>query len=206
MERSIRDELPRLIGPADRYDVTASRSSGALIAGRIPWINIHGRNVRAIEGLKLDELQVRLVDVRFNRASRDVREIGVTRFEASVSAASVVSFLHRRSPNLRDVQVTFAGEAVRVRATRPVLGVGVPVEIEGHPVLRGAAIDFSASRVAVLRLGLPEFAVRNVEQRINPLVDLTTMPLPLHLMAVRVEGDRVVITGTASLGPAKLKR
>jgi hypothetical protein len=205
VERSIRDELPRLIGPADRYAVTVSRSGGGLLAGHIPWINIHGRNVRVVAGLNLDDLQVRLEDVRFSRTSRKVQQIGGTQFEAQVSAASVASYLHHRSPNLRDVQVAFAGSSVRVSAARPLLGIGMPFEVEGQPILRSpTAIDFAASRVAVLRLGLPEFAVRHVQERINPLVDLTAMPLPLNLTAVRVEGGRVLISGTAHLDPARL--
>lgn len=168
VERSVREELPRLIGPADSYTVAVSRSSGSLIAGRIPWITIYGRNVRAIEGLNLDELQVRLEEVRFNRSSRTVQEIGRTQFEARVSAASIVRFLHARSPDLRDVRVTFVGQAVHVHAAPSLLGIGIPLEVEGRPVLRGAtAIDFSASRVAVLRLGLPEFGVRRLEERVN---------------------------------------
>src|SRR5205823_1036938 len=137
VERSIREQLPQLIGPADGYDVTVSRSSGSLIAGRIPWVAIHGRNVRAIEGLTLDDLEVRLEAVRFSRATRTVQEIGQTRFVAHLSAASIVNFVHRRSPNLRDVQVTISGGAVRVRTSPSLLGIGVPLEVEGHPALRG---------------------------------------------------------------------
>jgi hypothetical protein len=205
VERSIRDNLPRLIGPADRYEVTVSRSSGGLLAGRIPWINIHGRNVRVVAGLNLDDLLVRLEDVRFSRASRKVQQIGGAQFEAQVSAASVANYLHHRSPNLRDVQVAFAGSSVRVSAARPLLGIGVPFDVEGQPILRSpTTIDFAASRVAVLHLGLPEFAVRRVQERISPLVDLTAMPLPLSLTAVRVEGGRVLISGTTHLDPARL--
>ena len=207
IERAIRDKLPSLLGPADRYEVAVSRSGGGLIAGRIPWINIQGRNVRAIEGLTLDDLDVRLEDVHFSRTSRTVQEIGLTRFEAHLSAASVVSYLHARSPSLRDARVSFSQGAVQVHAAPSLLGIGVPMDIEGRPVLRGTTtIDFAASRVAVLRLGLPAFAVRRLESRINPLVDLSTMPLPLHLTAVQIEGDRAVITGTASLDPARLRR
>jgi hypothetical protein len=207
VERSVREKLPALIGPADRYEVTVSRSSGSLVAGRIPWLNIRGYNVRAIEGLPLDELDIRLEDVHFSRPSRTVESIGSAQFEARLSADSVVQFLHRRSPSLRDVRVAFGTGAVRVRATRSLVGIGVPLEVDGLPVLRGpATIDFSASRVAVLHLGLPEFAVRRLEQRVNPLVDLTTMPLPLSLTGVRVEGERAVISGTVGLDPAKLRR
>src|SRR5260370_24909032 len=140
-------------GPADRYEVLVSRSGGSLIAGRIPWIEIRGRNVRAIPGLNLDELKVRLEEVRFNRSERSVREIGQSRFEAHISAASAVQFLHLRSPNLRDVRVSFEREAIQVHATPALLGLGIPMEIDGQPVLRGpTTIPFDASRAAVLPL------------------------------------------------------
>jgi hypothetical protein len=195
-----------MIGPADRYEVTVSRSGGSLIAGQIPWIEIHGRNVRAIEGLNLDELQVRLEGVRFNRSDRRVTEIAQSRFTAGISAASATRFVRRRSPALGDVEVSFAPGVVRVRASPAVLGIGVPVELEGRPVLRGeTAIAFDASRVAVLRLGLPEFAVRRLEERINPLVDLAALSFPLHLSEARIERDRAVVTGSAMLDPARLQ-
>src|SRR5947209_7442539 len=123
IERSVQAQLPRLIGPADRYEVKVSRSGGSLIAGQIPWIEIHGRNVRAIEGLNMDELEVRLEGVRFNRVDRSVREIAATHFE----------------------------------------------------------------------------------ERINPLINLTAMPFPVQLSAVRIDGDRAVIAGTATLKPAQLQ-
>jgi hypothetical protein len=206
VERSIQAELPRLIGPADRYQVTVSRSGGNLIAGRIPWIDIRGSNVRAIEGLNLDELEVRLEGVRFDRGDRSVREIEQSRFAARIGAPSVTQYVRRRSPNLRDVQVRFAQGAVQVRVSPALLGLGVPVEVNGRPKLRGAsAIDFDVSRVAVLRLGLPEFAVSRIEERINPLVDLAGLPFPLQLRDVRIEGDRVVVVGAASLTPAQFQ-
>src|SRR4051794_40136587 len=95
IERSIQAQLPRAIGPADRYEVSVSRSTGSLVAGQIPWISIHGRNVRAIAGLSLDELQVRMDGVRFDRGSRKVTSIENSRFEAAISAASATQFVRQ---------------------------------------------------------------------------------------------------------------
>jgi hypothetical protein len=206
VERSIEAELPRLIGPADRYQVAVSRSGSNLVAGRIPWIEIHGRNVRAIEGLTMDELEVRLEGVRFDRGDRTVEEIARSRFAARIGAASVTRFVRQRSPSLRDVRIRFARGNVQVNASPALLGMGVPVEVTGQPRLRGGkAIDFDASRIAVVRLGLPEFAVARIEERINPLVDLTGMPFPIQLTDVLLEGDRVVVAGNALLNPADLR-
>jgi hypothetical protein len=206
MEQSIRAELPRLIGPADRYEVTVSRSAAGMIAGRIPWIEIHGHNVRAIQRLNLDELLVRLEGVRFNRTDHTVRVIEQSRFEAGIGAGSIVRFIHSRSPALRDVRVTITRGEIRVRVTPSLLGLGVPIEVDGRPVLRGAtAIDFEASRISLLRLGLPEFVVRRLEERVNPLVDLSTLSFPVRLSAVSVNSERVVVNGTPTLSPGQLK-
>jgi len=206
IERSIQAEVPQFIGPADKYEVSVSRSSGSLIAGHIPWIDIRGRNVRAIPGLNLDLLQIRLEGVTFNRSTRAVKEIKQSGFVAHLGAASITRFIRRRSPNLRDVQVRFGGGKVVVHATPAVLGIGVPVEIEGRPRLNGGtAIDFDADRLAVLHLGLPEFAVRRLEAHINPLVDFATMPFPLQLTDARIEGDQAVVAGAATLKPEQFQ-
>jgi hypothetical protein len=200
VERGIQAELPRLIGPADQYEVTVSRSSGNLVAGRIPWIDILGRNVRAIEGLSLGELRVRLEGVRFDRAKRELTEVTQSRFEARLGAASLTRYLQQRSPSLRDVQVRFTQGRVQVRATPALLGIGVPVQVTGRPVLRGGtALHFDADRVAVLRIGLPEFVAQRLEASVNPLVDLAAMPFPLQLSTVTIQGDRAIFTGTATI-------
>lgn len=207
LERSIRAQLPRLIGPADRYDVSVSRSTAGLIAGRIPWIDIRAQNVRALKGLNLDVLSVRLEGVRFNRADRTVREIEQSRFEARIAPGSIQRFIQSRAPALRDARVSITRGEVRVRLTPALLGLGVPVEVDGRPVLRGAtAIDFKANHVSVLHLGLPEFIVARLEARVNPLVDLAALSFPVRLSAVRIDGDRVVVDGAALLTPTQLKR
>jgi hypothetical protein len=198
VERGIQAELPRLIGPAEQYQVTVSRSSGNLVAGRIPWIDIQGRNVRAIEGLNLDELLVRLEGVRFDRSKRELEAVEQSRFEARLGAASLTRYIQQRSPALRDVRVRFTEGRVMVRATPALLGLGVPVEVTGRPVVRGSTtLHFDADRVAVLRIGLPEFVAQRLEAAINPLVDLAAMSLPVQPSSVAIHGDRAIIAGTA---------
>jgi hypothetical protein len=206
IERSVQAELPRVIGPADRYEVRVSRSSSGLIAGRIPWLQIRGYNVRTVKDLELDELAIRLEGVHFSRADRAVREIEQSDFEAQIGASSIAAFLHARRPDLRRVQVRFRDDRIAVKAAPELLGLGVPVEVIGRPVRSGATtINFQASRFSVLHLGLPEFAIRRLEARVNPLVDLTTLSLPVQLTSVRVEGERVIIEGSAVLDTDRLR-
>jgi LmeA-like phospholipid-binding len=206
MERSVRAELPGLIGPADRYTVAVSHSSSGLLAGRIPWIAIHGTNVRALPELTLDQLEVHLEGVHFDRGSRSVRQIEQSRFQARIGPGSLANFLHSRRPELRDVRVRISGGSIRVQAAPALLGMGLPLEVTGRPVLHGpTTLNFEASRVSVLRLGLPEFAVRQLQERINPLLDLSSLSLPVQLQSVRIDGESLLLTGTAALDPARLR-
>lgn len=206
IERSVRAELPGLIGPADQYTVSVSRSSSGLLSGRIPWIRIHGTNVRALPGLTLDQLEVRLEGVHFDRASRSVREIEQSRFQAWIGPGSIVNYLHSHRPDLPDVRVRIVGGNIQVHAAPALLGLGLPIEVTGRPVLHGATrLDFEATRVSVLSLGLPEFAVRQLQERINPLLDLSTLSLPVHLESAGIDGDSLLLTGTAALDPARLR-
>src|SRR5262249_14403433 len=139
-------------------------------------------------------------------SDRRVTQLGQSRFTAGISAASATRYVRARSSLLREVQVIFVPGAVRVKASPGMLGIGAPVEVEGRPLLGGeTAIAFDASRVAVLHLGLPEFALRRLEERINPLVDLGGLPFPLRLSEVRVEKDKAVVAGSATLNPAHLQ-
>ena len=78
---------------------------------------------------------MRLEGVRFSRATRAVREIEQSRFEARVAAGSIVRSIHSRSPGLRDVGVGITRGEVRVHAAPTLLGLGVPIEVDGRPVL-----------------------------------------------------------------------
>jgi hypothetical protein len=199
VERAIERELPGRIGPAERYEARVSRSGANLVSGRIPWVEIRGVNLRTADGLQINDLRVRLEGVEFDRGSRSISAVAGSRFTAGIGAEAVTAFVRRRGPRLRDARVRFQGDGVVVNVAPAVLGIGVPVEIEGRPALRDAErIDFDASRVAVLRIGLPEIAIRRLEEAINPIVDFRGLKLPIRVTDVRVESGSVRVAGTTT--------
>jgi hypothetical protein len=207
VERAVEQEMAQRIGPAERYRARVSRSGANLVAGRIPWIEIEGRNVRLEEGLTLAELHVRLDAVRFDRGSRTMTGMERGAFAAAFAPEALTAAIRQRGPQLRDVRVRLRNDQVVVDATPALLGIGVPVQVEGRPVLRDATrIDFDVSRLAVLRLGLPAFALRRLEEGINPIVDLAAMPLPVRAAEVRVAGDRLRVAGEVTMAPQALPR
>lgn len=202
VERAIARELPERIGPAEQYRVRVSRSGLNLAAGRIPWMEIEGKNVRPPGGLTINELHVRLEGVRFDPSKRVMTSLEEGEFTAAIGAETVTAAIRQRGPRLREVRVRFQAGHVVVDATPALVGIGVPVQVEGHPVLRDPGrIDFAVSRLAVLRIGLPEFAVRRLEAAINPIVDLEAMQLPVRAATVRVDSDRLRVSGPVYHAP-----
>jgi len=199
VERGIARELTTRIGPAERYEVRVSRSGGNLVAGRIPWVEVRGIKVRAANVLTVEEVKVRLDGVRFDREKRAITEVEDSRFTASLTPEALTEYIRRRKPDLRDVRLRIERGTVIVDATPTFLGVGIPISVEGQPRVRGdTRLDFDAGRVAVLRLGLPELAVRRLEEIINPIVDVEELKLPIRLSGVGIASDHVLVTGVTT--------
>jgi LmeA-like phospholipid-binding len=202
-ERAIRKTLPEYIGPAAEYKVRISRSDTNLLGGKIGWVEIQGRGVRAAETLTVDELEVRLDQVRFNRGDRSIRSVGASAITARISAASATRYVTQRGPQYAGTRFEFLGDEAVVHATPALLGIRVPVKVSGRPLLHGEQqIDFDTSHLSVSILPLPSPVLSLLERRINPILDLTALHLPLHLTGVHIEPGFAVITGTALLPTA----
>lgn len=202
IERAVEQEMTARVGPAAAYRARVSRSGGNLVAGRIPWIEIEGKEVRLEGNLVLETLLVRLEGVRFDRGKREMTGMNAGVFTATVTPEAVTAAVRQRGPRLQDVRVRLRGAEIVVDASPALLGIGVPVQVEGRPVLRDEArIDFDVSRLAVLRIGLPGLAVRRLEEAINPIVDLSAMRLPVRATEVRVWESRLRVAGRIATEP-----
>jgi len=202
-ERAIRRSLPEVIGPARSYEVRIARADTNLLGGKIGWIEIHGRDVRASEELTVDDLHVRLEGVRFDRDERAIKSITGSAVTARISAASATRYVAHRGPQYAGTRFEFRDNEAVVHVTPALLGIRLPVKVSGRPLLRGNnTIDFDTSHLAVSLLPLPSPLLTLLERRINPILDLATLNLPLSLNGVRIEPGFAVVTGAARLPAA----
>ena len=71
----------------------------------------------------------------------------------------------------------------------------------GKPEVRGGdRVNFRASKVAVLGVRLPGFAVDELEKKINPVVDLSGLKVPLRITSLRIVGERLEAKGDLDFG------
>jgi hypothetical protein len=196
-ERAIRRSLPGRLGPARSYSVRIARSETNLVGGKIGWIEIEGREVQAASNLIVDELRVRLDDVRFDRGDRTITDVGSSAVSARISAEAATRYVVRRGPQYEGVRFEFHANEAVVHATPALLGIRLPVKVSGRPLLRGEhEIDFDTSHLALGILPLPSPLLSLLERRINPILDLKTFDLPVILKDVHIEPGYAVVQGT----------
>ncbi len=195
--RKIAEALPQAIGPAARYDVTVDGDPFALARGRARHVHINGQDVQITPAVTLDALTLDADDVSFDTQAHRVSHVGQVTFNAAIGQAHLNSYLAQRRP---DVTVTL--EQTDLQARLPVAAgplhtiIGVAGTLT--PSEPGAStLDFVADRARLGFLPVPAFVVNATLSELNPLVDLSTVRVPLALQSAQVAQGRLVLRGTA---------
>lgn len=194
-EQIILGELPRLVGPAREYRVDALGVVPA--AGQLQAVRVVGERIARPGSPVIDQAEVNLRDVRFDRAEKRVESIGAVDASARVLAADIAAFLDAR-PGLDAVGVQFfGGNEIAVSALPSVAGLTLPaqtrVTMRGVLVPDGSRLKLEIVdlRAAGMEVGLlPKAALQAL---INPIVDLSNLPAPSQISSARVEGEALVI-------------
>ena len=199
VEGIVLEALPRLLGPADRYQVTVQDADAS--RSRVQAIRAVGVRVQRSGTPVLDRIDVSLRDVALDLPAKQVTSIG----DASVS-------LHLLASDLRDYlatqqwlerpSVSFSAPAditIRARLTIPgVPGLGAPAEFRGRLLARGSALVLGIEAMSFGDRGAPLLVRSLVEQAINPIFDAGQYAVPSRLDSAAVEADALVIRASGS--------
>jgi hypothetical protein len=202
VEARLRDELSRGLGPASRYDVHVEGIDRD--EGTADRVEVVGYGIRPRQGPTIDRLELELRDVRYDRKLKRLDRAEVTHATAWLSSADLGDFLARQD-GVGAASVTLAGPDSVFVHVRPDLG-GFPVppganlEVAGTIQARGPYVEYHVSEVNALGGHLGDAIVKRVTRLINPLLDLSELPLRLDVSRVSVEGRRIRLDagGTAT--------
>ncbi|NLB95538.1 MAG: LmeA family phospholipid-binding protein [Armatimonadetes bacterium] len=197
VEQAIQRELPRLVGPAASYHVDIQGLQGARSAERV---TATGRRVRPEGSPVLDHVAVELNGVTYDTERGQLERVENAEVIARVQAADLATFLEAQR-TLRDVTVDLEPPArVRVRARPEIPGLEIPpgvlIDAEGRLVGEGARVRYDIDRVHAAGATLPGGVVVRLSNAINPVVDLSRIPVILRVVELRVEGESMVIRAT----------
>ncbi|HSF47246.1 MAG TPA: LmeA family phospholipid-binding protein [Burkholderiales bacterium] len=200
VEQTLLSELPRLVGPAAHYHVQVTGVSRA--EGAVERVRAVGERVQRPKSPVLDRIEVELQGVRVARDEKKL--VGLAGSEATVRvlASDVAQFLEQHR-NLESVSVNFsAPEQIRVVARPVLMGIRLPeaalIRVWGRLVVHGPQLRLyvSESRLGGFPVGrLPTYALEWV---INPLVDLSALPVPAEITGVRIGDDTLLLSAAGS--------
>lgn len=199
IERAIERELPRIVGPAERYDVDVTGVRRNREADRVAATGIR---VQPAGSPVLDRVEIILLNVVYDPNRGQLVRIGQADGTVRVLDRDIALFLEQNR-DLQDVQVRLEPPNRAVVSAQPVIPqLQLPpgaarVEVAGTLRGEGQFIEYSVTQVRAAGLTLPDPAPRLLSDEINPIVDLSGIPVVLQVVAVRVEGNAVIaeVTG-----------
>lgn len=191
VEEGLERALAERLGPANRYQVDVDGLSAS--SGQAELVRAEGVRVRPGRGPVVDRLELELRNVRYDRALERLVGAESIRATAWVSAADLEDFLEREE-RIRGASVVLSHpNHARVRF-RPNLGfvpLDVTAEVDGTIEARGSELHFVVADARAAGFRVDAGVAEGLTRAINPIVDLSHLPLRLEVTSVRVEQQMV---------------
>lgn len=206
VENSLKQQLSKKIGPAKNYDVKIDGLE--LGTGEADQVAIVGQRVQPQGAPVIDRLTIDLRDIKYNRKEKHLERLVGIAATAQIKASDIATFLETQR-NLPNTSVSLwppDRATVRVRKDLSLLGrklpVGLTADASGQLSKTNDRIYFTVSDVRAAGINLGDQPAQLLSQAINPLVDLSDLPLDVSIKTLRVENNTVQIELTGD--PARL--
>lgn len=198
----IANVLPSVLGPAAHYDVQVDGDPFALSRGRARAVHIQGQQVQLSPRLTLDTLDADARDVSFNRDTRRLEHIGQTNFTATLGQAHLDAYLAHVKPLLPNLSVTLRSDDVEARVPVTFLGLQTMADLTGTLAPNADEpdkLDFTTNGVHVGMVPLPSALVNLALSLLNPVVDLSSVKVPLTVTNTSILNGQLTISGNVNL-------
>jgi hypothetical protein len=205
VEKKAEQKLQTALGPADSYKVriTGTRDS-ELVRGRARQVEVDGTKIRARGQMLIDSMRLTAEDLRYTGEEPYYVTVARTDLELEFTDTALNEYLAKYEKKY-DPVLHFHPDRVDVKMLYPFLGKPTPISGSGRLVVEEATrLVFKADKVDLSFLNKPGFGEKFVEDRINPLLDMSEIQFPARLESVTVMEGRIRAHGSASI-PRDLK-
>lgn len=212
-EKAVAELLPEYLGPAERYQVQVKAASlGALMRGRVRTVKIKGTQVQLLPDCTVADLGIEASEIEIDKGKRTLKSVGEARFTARIEERELDRLVRARRPKLADLRLTLRGALVNVKVTPEVFGYPtVPVQVEGSLLARGGGVtmDFEPDRARLVVVPIPKPVLDFVAERVNPIVDFSSLKAPIRVEKAEVRGGSLILSGripsesVSQLGPLR---
>jgi hypothetical protein len=191
--------LPKYLGPARSYSTRVKGdSAGAILRGRLKQVHVTGSDVQLDPDLLVDDLTLDFDEVEVDMKAQTLHSIGSAAFGCRIGAANLDRYVRVRRPDIGGLRIALKGSALVVNAKPDVLGViAVPVSVQGRLVPRGgAALDFEPDQAKVSVLPIPQVVLDYLARKLNPVVELSRVAVPIQVTQADVQDGFLSLTGS----------
>lgn len=200
VEQAIEPALPKLIGPADSYSVKVDAGVTDLMNNHLDGIRIVGKNVMMDGKYFLDDLVVDMRDVEFDPEARTLKKAGTTRVQVALYESSMPRYVTKDHPDIKNAEVKVSDGIMTVMARPEMMKVSARIEAVGQLRIHGdSQLYFTLVKLNAGGVPVPDAVARPFINRLNPVLDLSSLRMPLKLTSVKLVPGKVLLNATADL-------
>ncbi|MBE9059713.1 DUF2993 domain-containing protein [cf. Phormidesmis sp. LEGE 11477] len=206
VEQGIERELPKYVGPAERYDVKIEGFDAS--KGSADSVVAVGERVRPEGAPVIDRLALNLTGVVYDKQAERLSRVDNVSLTAVVKTPDLSDFLETYR-NVREAEVTLQAPDRAMLRIRPqidqfALPSGITVDVGGELVGRDTQLRFEVDSVSAAGIDVSAIAASRLSDAINPLADLKDLPVDVEIASVVAAGESIgmeVIGDPASFSP-----
>lgn len=199
-ERALREALPRVVGPAESYDVVVAGAS--IDAARFERVRVVGTRVARENAPVFDKIELELRGVALDRETKTLRAVADANGSVRIAAGDLADYLQRRGW-IDEPAVAFASpDRIEISGTPRIAGIAIATRrgagFGGRLRADGTKLHLVVDRLRFGDREAPALVRAVVERAINPIFDAAPYPLPERMDAVAVEGETLRIAASGS--------
>lgn len=193
VEQGIERELPKYVGPAEKYDVKIEGLDVG--AGSAEAVTAVGERVRPEGAPVIDRLALDLSGVVYDKEAEKLTQVDGARLTAVIKTPDLADFLETYR-NVNEATVILRSPNEATLSIRPQLGdyavpPGVTVDVTGDLMGEGTQLRFDVTRVSAAGIDVSAIASERLSNAINPLADLKNLPIEVDISSVVVAGETI---------------
>ncbi len=193
VEQGIERELPKYVGPAEKYDVEIEGLN--IGSGSAETVTAVGERVRPDGAPVIDRLSLDLQGVVYDKQAERLSQVNDARLMAVIKTPDLADFLETYR-NVNEAEVILQSPNEATLRIRPQLGdysvpPGITVDVTGLLVGDGTQLRFEVSDVSAAGIDISAIASRRLSNAVNPLADLKNLPIQVEITSVVVAGETI---------------
>lgn len=199
IEKLLEEKLPSVIGPAKSYRLKfVDTSLLDLAGGKITKLTLEARGYSFPDAPLIDYFLVEMSGMRFDLSA--IREVQRTTFRMMVGEDALNDYLKKKNVIDPVPVLSIRQGELGVSMRKEFLGIKIGAVLRGTiEVVEDHDVLFRPSGLEIAGIGIPKPIAQMLVDRVNPLVDLKKMNLPVKSITIEEADHRLIIKGEAIL-------